>query len=177
MSGTPDRANAPEVRIRPWEPGDLALLHRVNTPVMKNHVGGPETAERVLVRHRRYLDFVAAGTGRMFAVLLGPELRAVGTVGYAEREWRGERGYEMGWNVLPPFQGRGVAAAAVVAAVARARSERTHRHLLAFPSVDNPPSNAVCRKAGFSFVAACDFEFPPGRLMRSNEWRLDLTAP
>ncbi|MER8184097.1 GNAT family N-acetyltransferase [Kitasatospora sp. NPDC094015] len=161
--------------MRPWAAGDLALLRSVNTPAMKQHLGGPETAEQLLLRHRRYLGFVAAGTGRMFAVLLGPELLPVGTIGYAERAWRGELGYEMGWNVLPPFQGRGIAGAAVTAAITRARAERTHPHLRAFPSVDNPTSNALCRTTGFTRIAECDFEFPPGTLMRSNEWRLDLT--
>jgi hypothetical protein len=43
-------------------------------------------------------------------------------------------------------------------------------------SVDNPPSNAVCRKAGFELLGETEFEYPPGRLMRSNDWRIDLTA-
>ncbi|WP_181442584.1 GNAT family N-acetyltransferase [Streptomyces tateyamensis] len=172
----PDQVNGPEVRIRPWVDGDLALLRRVNTPVMKKHVGGPETDEQVLARHQRYLNFVATGAGCMFSILLGTEREAVGTIGYAERLWNGERVYEIGWNVLPPFQGRGIAVAAAAAAVASARSERKHSHLHAFPSVDNPASNAICRKAGFSLLAECDFEFPPGRFMRSNDWCLDLTA-
>jgi hypothetical protein len=63
----------------------------------------------------------------------------------------------------------------VVAAVASARAERKHRFLHAFPSVDNAASNALCRKIGFLFVAECDFEYPPGSIMRCNDWRLDLT--
>jgi RimJ/RimL family protein N-acetyltransferase len=101
---------------------------------------------------------------------------AVGTVGYAERIWQQSEVYEMGWNVLPPFQGQGIAAAAATAAVARVRAEGKHRYLHAFPSVDNPGSNAVCRKAGFSLIGECDFEFPPGSLMRSNDWYVDLTT-
>jgi RimJ/RimL family protein N-acetyltransferase len=81
--------------------------------------------------------------------------------------------YETGWNVLPPFQGRGIAAAA--ATVAAAGAEREHRYIHAFPSVDNPASNAICHKLGFSLVAECDFEYPPGSFMRCNDWRLDLT--
>jgi RimJ/RimL family protein N-acetyltransferase len=83
---------------------------------------------------------------------------------------------EMGWSVLPAFQGRGIAAAGTTLAIAVARSEQTRRFLHAFPSVDNAPSNAICRKVGFELVAACDFEYPPGHAMRCNEWRLDLTG-
>ncbi|WP_232246743.1 GNAT family N-acetyltransferase [Kitasatospora mediocidica] len=163
------------VRLVPWDASGLEVLRRVNTPQMKKHVGGAETDEQVLVRHQRYLDINASGRGRMFVVVLLPEELAVGTVGYHGRVWQGEQVYEMGWNVLPPFQGRGIAVAAATAAVASARAECKQRRVHAFPSVDNPASNAVCRKAGFTLAGACDFEYPPGRPMRSNDWWMDLT--
>jgi RimJ/RimL family protein N-acetyltransferase len=171
-----ESADVRDVQIMPWEAAGLEVLQRVNTPQMKKHVGGPETDEQVLARHQRYLDINATGRGCMFVVVLLPENVAVGTIGYWERVWQREQVYETGWNVLPTFQGRGIAAAAAAAAVASARSERKHRHLHAFPSVDNSASNAICSKAGFSLVGECDFEYPPGRFMRSNDWRLDLTA-
>ena len=55
-----------------------------------------------------------------------------------------------------------------------AKEDGKHRFMHAFPSVDNPPSNAICRKLGFTFLEACDFEFPPGNPLRCNDWRLDL---
>lgn len=58
----------------------------------------------------------------------------------------------------------------------RARAEREHRYLLAYPSVHNGASNAVCRKAGFELLGEGDFEYPVGHMMRCNEWRLDLQA-
>ncbi|WP_051830955.1 MULTISPECIES: GNAT family N-acetyltransferase [Streptomyces] len=173
-----------QVRIEPWTDADLALLRRVNTPEMKKHVGGPETEEQLLVRHGRYLDFVPSGLGCMYRIVLLPEGEAaageavageaVGTVGYGTRTWEGETVHEMGWNVLPGFQGRGIAVAATRAAVAAARREAAHRYLHAFPSVDNPASNAVCAKAGFTLLGETEFEFPPGRFMRSHNWRVDL---
>ncbi|MCD0483842.1 GNAT family N-acetyltransferase [Streptacidiphilus sp. ASG 303] len=174
MSGVRTPENALGVRIEPWSEEGLELLRRINTPEMKRHVGGPETEEQVLARHRRYLG---ALDGRMFRVLL-PGGEAVGTVGYWARVWRGEAVYESGWNVLPSHQGRGVAAAAVAAVLHRARAEGRHRYLHAFPSVDNPASNALCRRAGFVLLGECDFPYPPGsgRTMRSNDWRLDLAA-
>ena len=44
------------------------------------------------------------------------------------------------------------------------------------PSVDNAPSNAICRKLGFELLEACEFEFPKGHFMTCNDWRLDLRA-
>jgi RimJ/RimL family protein N-acetyltransferase len=164
------------VSLEEWADDDLDLLRRINAPEMTAHLGGPETEEEIVARHRRYLEVTGSGTGRMFRVLLLPQLEAVGNVGYWERVWRDENVYETGWNVLPPFQGRGIAAAAAAAVVDKARAEHKHRYLHAFPSVDNHPSNAVCRKLGFVFVAETDFEYPPGNVMRCNDWRLDLTA-
>ncbi|MEH1013534.1 GNAT family protein [Micromonospora sp. CPCC 206060] len=174
----------PPVRIDPWSADDLDLLRRINIPEMKRHLGGPETAAQVLARHERYVGFPATGQGCMYRVVLlpGPTSLAgaghgekVGSVGYFEKVWHDETIYELGWAILPPYQGSGLATAAVRAALDAARARRTHRWAHAFPSVDNPASNAVCRRAGFELVGETDFEFPKGRLMRANDWRIDLT--
>jgi RimJ/RimL family protein N-acetyltransferase len=78
--------------------------------------------------------------------------------------------------VLPAFQGRGIAGRAPEQAVAVARADGRHRFLHAFPSLDNAPSNGICRKLGFTLFGECDFEFPPGHRMRCNNWQLDLEA-
>ncbi|MFE7403490.1 GNAT family N-acetyltransferase, partial [Streptomyces sp. NPDC057557] len=56
----------------------------------------------------------------------------------------------------------------------QARAEHKHRYLHAYPSVDNGASNAVCRKAGFTLIGTCDFEYPPGNVLLTNDWQLDL---
>lgn len=162
------------VRIEPWSAADLALLYRLNTPEMLEHLGGPESDEQILARHKRYLEIGMKGTGRMFSIVLLPELEAVGNIGYWERVWQEETIYEIGWGVLPPFQGRGIAASATAAALASASAEQKHRYIHAFPSVDNPASNAICRKLNFSLISECAFEYPPGNALRCNDWRIDL---
>lgn len=151
------------VDLRPWSEGDLGLLRRLNAPELTTHLGGPEPDDRVADRHRRYL-----GDGRMFRV----EVDGVpaGSIGFWEKSWRGEPVWEVGWSVLPEFQGRGVASAAARATVAAARAEGTRRTVHAFPSVDHAASNAVCRKAGFTLLGEADFEYPPGRWMRCHDW-------
>lgn len=85
--------------------------------------------------------------------------------------------YEIGWSVLPPFEGRrGIANAVVSSALASVRAEKKHRYIHAFPSVNNPASNAICRRLDFLFIAECNFEYPPGNFMQCNEWRLNLNA-
>jgi hypothetical protein len=43
-----------------------------------------------------------------------------------------------------------------------------------FPSVVNAPSNAICRKLGFTLLGEHEFEYPKGNFMQCNDWRLDL---
>jgi RimJ/RimL family protein N-acetyltransferase len=159
------------VRLEAWGRGDRALLERLlGDPAMMEHLGGPEGPEKIEQRQARYEQ----PGSRMFKVVDEANGEAVGWVGYWERTWRGGKVFEMGWSVLPAFQGRGIARAAAADAVGIARAEATRRFVHAFPSVDNAPSNAICRKLGFTFLGECDFEYPPGNSMRSNDWQLDL---
>lgn len=167
-SGSP---TPPQVTIRPWAEGDLSLLQRMNTDQMWAHLGGPETEEKVLSRHRRYLDAVP-GKVRMFAVMFGAE--PAGNVGYWTNRWKDRDVYEVGWGVLPEFQGRGIATLAMSAALDVLRTDVPRAVVHAFPSVDNPASNAICRKLGFSLQGETEFEFPPGSLMKCNDWSLVL---
>ncbi len=163
------------VGIRPWLEGDLSLLRRLNTPEMLAHLGGPESDEAVVSRHRRYVRSALYGPDRVFAIVLGDEREGVGFVGYWDRPWDGELVYEAGWSVAPEHQGRGVATAATAAAVALARREAAHSSLHAFPSVGNAASNALCRKLSFTLAGACDFEYPPGDRLRCNDWFVRFT--
>ena len=165
-----------EVDIRPWAEGDLALEERLmGDPAMTEHLGGPESLEKIRERQERYLR-IELGKGRMFAIVVGPERLAAGSIGYWEREEQGQLVWETGWSVLPEFQGQGIATQATILVIEHARAEGKHRFIHAYPSVDNAPSNAICRKAGFILQGENEFEYPPGHFMRCNDWRFDLFA-
>ncbi|MGW4381548.1 GNAT family N-acetyltransferase [Kitasatospora sp. NPDC004531] len=167
-----------DVRLAAWSESHFALLERINTPLMRRHVGGPESPEQLLLRHRRYLGLPALG-GVMFAVLADGV--PAGSIAYHRREWHGAEVFETGWNVLPEFQGRGLALAAGRLMLAELRAltaadAAAPGVLHAFPAVDNAPSNALCARLGFTDAGPCDFEYPQrsGRFLRSNDWRLML---
>ncbi len=163
-----------QVRIEPWAAGDLELLYAlVGDPVMMEHLGGPESPEKIVERQGRY-EHIGSDAGRVFKVVVVETGEAVGFVGYWEREWGGGWIYEAGWSVIPAFQGQGVAVAATAQAMGAARHDGRHRFVHAFPAVDNAASNAICRKLGFELLGATEFEYPPGRPMVCNDWRLDL---
>lgn len=162
-----------DVRIEPWGAGERSLLEQtLSDPAMTQHLGGPQSSEKIAERQAKYEQ---PGSGQ-FKIVLEPTGEGVGWVGFWERTWQGEEVYEIGWSVLMAFQGRGIAARATAQALEAARSEGKHRFVHAFPSVDNAPSNALCRKAGFTLLGEHDFEYPPGHPLRSNDWRFDLSA-
>ena len=97
-----------------------------------------------------------------------------GSVGFWTKEWRDGEVYEVGWMVVPEFQGRGIAVAATAHAIELARGAAMHRFMHAFPNVENAASNAICRRLGFVLLESCEFEYPKGRFMTCNDWRLDL---
>ena len=117
-----------------------------------------------------------SSAGCIFVITIGSEKALTGTVGYWERDWDGQKAWETGWSVLPEFQGQGIATAATTLLVEWVTKLRRHRYLLAFPSVDNHPSNAICRKLSFDLLGESKYEYPrgSGSFMHCNNWRLDL---
>ena len=165
------------LRLEAWAEGDLPLLRRLmGDPAMTTYLGGPESDEKIVERQGKYEVIGDTGTGRMFKIVDEASGESVGSVGYWEKDWRDATVWETGWSVLPEFQGRGIAVEATRQTIEAARAEGKHRWFHAFPSVENAPSNAICRKLGFELLGAFDFEYPPGNPMRCNDWRLDLFA-
>lgn len=163
------------VALRGWTDADLPLLRGLLVdPAMMTYLGGPETEERLLARHQRYLDIDGTGTGRVFVITTGPERTAAGWVGYWESAWHGETTWETGWSVLPGFQGRGLATRGAALALEAAATEHRHRFTYAFPAVENAPSNAVCARLGFENLGSESLEYPPGTWMECAVWRREL---
>ena len=168
----------PKLRLEPWAGGDLPLLARLlGDPEMTKHLGGPESPEKLAERQQKYERLPETGAGRMFKVVDDETGEPVGSVGYWDKDWRDEQVYETGWSVLPEFQGRGIAVEATRQALALAAADGKHRYVHAFPSVENAPSNAICRKLGFELLGEHDFEYPAGtgNMLLCNDWRFDLT--
>jgi RimJ/RimL family protein N-acetyltransferase len=164
-----------DILLLPWSENDLPLLEKLlGDPDTMKYLGGPESPEQIARRHERYLRLPE--TDHMFKIVGASTPEALGSIGYWEKKWRDQLAYEMGWFVLPEYQGQGVATRADEAVLEHARRENRHQFMYAFPSVANPASNAICRKLGFSFIEASEFEYPAGSFMMCNEWRLDLFA-
>src|SRR5947208_4811273 len=94
-------------------------------PRMTEHLGGRESPEKLRERQGRFERL--EGGDRMFKIVdMGS---GVGSVGFWTKEWRDEQVYEVGWMVVPEFQGRGIAAAATAQAIEIAKRDGKHRFM------------------------------------------------
>jgi RimJ/RimL family protein N-acetyltransferase len=156
------------VHLERWGPDDLDLLEKtVGDAEMMRYLGGPESPEKMAERQERFAEREPG----MHKIVDDESGAAIGSVGYWEKEWRGETVHEVGWFVIPARQGRGVAVEAMRQLIPLAGSRPIH----AFPNVENAASNAICRKLGFTLLGEMEFEYPPGSWMRCADWRLEPT--
>lgn len=147
--------------------GDLALTEALETdPLVMSELGGPIDRSCIPEIHRRRL-----GDPWWFKIALVPQGPAVGTIGIWEKVLNETTIHETGWLVLPAFQGRGGATAALGLLIDRVRAEPRFESMHAFPAVTNVPSNALCRRFHFELVGQRDFAYA-GTDLRCNHWAL-----
>jgi len=162
----------PSVTLVPWADEHLPLLFEANTAEMTRYLGGPESDDAVRDRHERYLRLCAEGSAWMYAIEADGE--PTGGIGFWTVEHDGEAAYETGWNVVPRWQGQGVALRALNELIRVLRAEASpRRHLYAYPSVENAASNALCRAAGFADLGERAFPFR-GTVLHTRVWVLDV---
>lgn len=140
------------------------------------HLGGPLPKEGLAEKLER--DAAATRADEVWVLVIVPDEESgegAGTVTIWDHEVGGELLTEIGWMVLPRFQGRGVGSGAVRTALDRARREGRWQVLHAFPPVTNPASNAMCRTLGFTLLGERTNRFRD-RELRVNHWMLDLRS-
>lgn len=167
-----------KISIRPYGEDDLWLLERtLGDSSQMIYLNGPESKEKILKRHKRRLSMSQdQQNGLQFTILVGENDAPAGNVGYWESEYKGQKGWEMGWFVLPEFQGKGIATTASEQVISLLVKLKRYKFVFAFPSVENKPSNAICRKLGFDLVEESEDEYPAGSglKLKVNVWRFNL---
>jgi RimJ/RimL family protein N-acetyltransferase len=164
------------VLLRDVEPGDVDAYVRMRCdPAMMTELGGPlprdgiEAKVETDVRGTRADDY--------WVSMIVPDPAALEGVAGSVTLWSHDDGEdarlsEIGWMVLPEFQGRGYAGRAVRALLERARADGRWGVVHAFPGVTNAASNALCRSVGFTLVGERNVTFA-GRELRTNHWMID----
>jgi RimJ/RimL family protein N-acetyltransferase len=156
------------VELEAYTDRDFWLTEALETdPEVMRELGGPIERDKLPGIHRRRL-----GDPWWFKIATEAGGPAVGTIGVWETQHGDETLHETGWMVLPAYQGRGIASAALTLLIERVRAERRFHSIHAFPPVTNAPSNALCRKFRFVLLGHADFVYS-GRTLHCNHWALD----
>jgi RimJ/RimL family protein N-acetyltransferase len=163
------------VRLRDVELGDADAYVRMRCdPVMTAELGGPLPREGIEAKVRLDAENAAAGTQWIKMILpdeAAPDAVAGSVVLWSHDE-DGETISEIGWMVLPEFQGRGIGKRAVRMLLEAARDDGRWGRVHAFPGVTNGPSNGICRSLGFTLAEERDVTFSD-RIIRTNHWIID----
>ena len=155
--------------LRDVESTDLDLYQRLRcNPVMMAELGGPQSPERAAEQLKRDVETVREDSAWIKMILPGASAPAAGTVTLYSHEGISE----IGWMVLPEFQGRGLAGEAVRLVLSSARVDGRWGLIHAFPSRTNDASNAICRSAGFSLLGEEETAFA-GSVFSTNHWVFD----
>src|SRR5215472_5634163 len=162
-----------QVRLRDVELGDVSAYVRMRCdPVMMAELGGPLPREGIEEKVARDVQAAAAGEEWIKMIIPGeaaPDVVAGSVALWSHDEEGGEPITEIGWMVLPEFQGRGLAKQAVRMLLGLARDDGRWGLVHAFPATTNSPSNGICRSLGFRFAGEREVTFA-GRVLRSNDW-------
>lgn len=165
------------VAIRPYAKGDLTVLERtLGDPSQMIYLNGPESQGKLKERDAKYVALSETPErGCMYTIVVGENKTAAGNVGFWDTEWKGDIEWETGWFVIPGYQKKGIATAAMKILMEKV-SKLDKRFMFAFPSIENYPSNAISRKLGFSLIDQVEIEYPPKSNLKlvSNVWRKDL---
>ena len=169
---------AERVVLVPLSAADEWLTAALETdPEVMRDLGGPLDPAEVPALHARRVEGIEAGNTWFFTIRLGGDGPPVGTVCLWDDDHHDQRGgSEVGWMVLPDYQGRGIASAALRELIERARADGRWGDIHAYPNETNAASNALARATGFTLIGTVDVEFR-GHRLRCNDWVLRTTEP
>ena len=157
---------------------DLDLWTRMQTDsVMMEHLGGPQPKERMPQIFKNTMKVVEDNSGWIYKVIddsVKPEV-VVGSVVLWETEHEGKPTVEMGWMILPEFQGQGWGKRSVRAVLDKVKAEGRWDVIHAYPAVSNAASNGICRSTGFTLLGEREFDYL-GRKLVCNDWQIDLRS-
>ncbi|MEU6604318.1 GNAT family N-acetyltransferase [Streptomyces shenzhenensis] len=163
------------MQLRNVTPADVDAYVRMRCdPLMMAELGGPLPRDRMPDKVRR--DAIEAAADVSWIKMIVPDPDAPDVVAASVTIWSHEADdgplSEIGWMILPPFQGRGLGKRAARTLLERARDEDRWGIVHAFPATSNGASNGICRSLGFRFIAEQNVTFAD-HVLRTNHWSID----
>ncbi|GAA1323889.1 hypothetical protein GCM10009647_059060 [Streptomyces sanglieri] len=160
------------MRLRNVTPDDVEAYARMRCdPVMMADLGGPLPPDGMKDKVQR--DALEAAADTAWIKMIIPDAGTPEVVAGSVTIWSHDTDdgpmSEIGWMILPQFQGRGLGKRAARALLEQARNEDRWGAVHAFPAVSNGASNGICRSLGFRLIAEQNVTFAD-RVLRSNHW-------
>ncbi len=164
------------MELVPYTDEHLGLTEALETDErVMAELGGAWPRDAIPAIHQRRLKSIAAGTW-WYTIVPEPGQAPVGMIGIFGSDLDGTPISEAGWSILPAQQGRGYASDALRMVLDRAQADGRWGPIHAFPGVTNGPSNALCRKFGFTLVGERPIDYG-GRVLRCHHWILEPISP
>ncbi|MDN3023901.1 GNAT family N-acetyltransferase [Streptomyces sp. S.PB5] len=163
------------MRLRNVTPDDVDAYVRMRCdPVMMKELGGPVPRDDIEDKVRRDAEEAAADTSWIKMIVPDPGRPEVvaGSVCVWSHDQDEKPFSEIGWMVLPEFQGRGIGKLATRILLERAGEDGRWGEIHAFPATGNAASNGICAALGFRLLGETDVDFA-GRIIHSNHWMID----
>ena len=175
-AAAPITLEGPRLRLRPWQPEDLAPLAALNAdPAVMRHIAPPlSRAESDAWAARLAEHFARHGWG-FWAVERREVPGLIGLVGLQHLSWDPpwDAGYtpavELGWRIAAPFQRQGFAGEAAQLALAAGFGRIGLAEVIAFTTPGNAPSWLLMARLGMRPAGV--FEHPrlePGHPLRTH---------
>ncbi|MEV5387252.1 GNAT family N-acetyltransferase [Streptomyces sp. NPDC052721] len=163
------------MQLRNVSPDDVDAYIRMRCdPVMMADLGGPLPPEGMADKVRR--DARQAADDLAWFKMIVPDAISPDVVAGTVTIWSHDTSdgpiSEIGWMVLPEFQGQGLGKRAVRTLLEQARDQDRWGLVHAFPATNNTASNAICRSVGFRLLSQGETAFA-GRVLRTNHWVID----
>ncbi|MCX3062469.1 GNAT family N-acetyltransferase [Streptomyces beihaiensis] len=148
-----------------------AYLRMRCDPVMMKDLGGPLPRDGIKDKVRRDAEAASADASWIKMIVPDPRIPEVvaGSVVIWSHDEGGEQVSEIGWMILPEYQGRGLGKLAARTLLEQARDEDRWGDVHAFPATGNAPSNGICGSLGFRLLGRVDVDFAD-RVIHSNHW-------
>lgn len=163
------------MRLRNVSLGDVDAYVRMRCdPVMMADLGGPLPREGIADKVGR--DVREAADDLAWIKMIVPDPTSPEVVAGSVTIWSHDTDdgpvSEIGWMVLPEFQGQGLGKRSVRALLEQARAQDRWGLVHAFPGTNNAPSNGICRSVGFRLLSQAEVTFA-GRVFTANHWVVD----
>lgn len=163
------------MQLRNVSPDDVDAYIRMRCdPVMMAGLGGPLPREGMADKVRRDAR-QAADDLAWFKMIVPDETTpkvVAGTVTIWSHDTSDGPMSEIGWMVLPEFQGQGLGKRAVRTLLEQAGDQDRWGLVHAFPATNNAASNGICRSVGFRLLFQAEVTFA-GRVLKTNHWIID----